>query len=314
MGLSRGSPADTAGISQGDEILGVQGTTLDPSVTPFQAASFIQSGGTQLLQSHSAPSAASALPTSAAAPVADNSSLAAAASSSRGSSSGDSRESSKGSSSSKAPLLSDDMVLQVRRTNGSVVDLSMPRPTRTAIPSPVAYSVVQDVPPPTGRQSKVSTRGSTSGSSSSLASSWWESATVQNSIKSSSQPLTTPHISSTSSSSPSNVKAEPGVGDVHAATNVSHSSPTGSSTGLIKLTSFNARAQRDLAAAITDLDSKGVGRYVLDLRDNRGGLVSEGLEVARLFLEGELLGRVRQCVVTSANVPVADRFIFETFW
>lgn len=55
--------------------------------------------------------------------------------------------------------------------------------------------------------------------------------------------------------------------------------------GVIKLSSFNARAQSDVAAAIGQLEAKNVSSYVLDLRDNRGGLVSEGLEVARLFLE-----------------------------
>ncbi len=121
--------------------------------------------------------------------------------------------------------------------------------------------------------------------------------------------------------------------------------------GVLRLTSFNARAQRDLAKAITRLQDQGakvraapptspslalasapsqlppplqrrpsakprvrgqrrssaiatvlrptlrrphvrarafacVQSFVLDLRDNRGGLVSEGLEVARLFLDG----------------------------
>ncbi len=50
----------------------------------------------------------------------------------------------------------------------------------------------------------------------------------------------------------------------------------------IRLTSFNARAQRDMKAAIVDLEGSGAQRVVLDLRDNRGGLVSEGLEVRPL--------------------------------
>lgn len=59
--------------------------------------------------------------------------------------------------------------------------------------------------------------------------------------------------------------------------------------GVLHLSSFNARAQRDLSTAIRDLEDKGAKSLILDLRDNRGGLVSEGLEVARLFLDGQLL-------------------------
>lgn len=59
----------------------------------------------------------------------------------------------------------------------------------------------------------------------------------------------------------------------------------GTDVGTIKLTSFNARAQRDVAAAIQSLTEHGASQFVLDLRGNRGGLVSEGIEVARLFLE-----------------------------
>ncbi|GIM09471.1 hypothetical protein Vretimale_13304 [Volvox reticuliferus] len=57
--------------------------------------------------------------------------------------------------------------------------------------------------------------------------------------------------------------------------------------GTVRLASFNARAQADVAAAIRQLESAGATRLVLDLRDNRGGLVTEGLEVARLFLGGD---------------------------
>lgn len=55
--------------------------------------------------------------------------------------------------------------------------------------------------------------------------------------------------------------------------------------GYIKLVSFNARAQRDVAHALREMQNSGAERYVLDLRGNRGGLVSEGIEIARLFLE-----------------------------
>lgn len=54
--------------------------------------------------------------------------------------------------------------------------------------------------------------------------------------------------------------------------------------GYIKLKSFNARAQADATTAIQNLQQAGAQSYVVDLRGNRGGLVTEGVEVARLFL------------------------------
>jgi carboxyl-terminal processing protease len=55
--------------------------------------------------------------------------------------------------------------------------------------------------------------------------------------------------------------------------------------GVVRLASFDARAQRDVAAAVRALEAAGAERLVLDLRGNRGGLVSEAVEVASLFLE-----------------------------
>ncbi len=56
------------------------------------------------------------------------------------------------------------------------------------------------------------------------------------------------------------------------------------------LTAFNARALTDVTAAVKNLEAQGAAELILDLRDNRGGLVQEGIEIAKLFLEGELSG------------------------
>ena len=47
-----------------------------------------------------------------------------------------------------------------------------------------------------------------------------------------------------------------------------------------------ARTQQDVAAAVQSLAAEGAQEFVLDLRNNLGGLVEEGIEVARLFLDG----------------------------
>ncbi|KAK9837689.1 hypothetical protein WJX74_003090 [Apatococcus lobatus] len=54
--------------------------------------------------------------------------------------------------------------------------------------------------------------------------------------------------------------------------------------GHLKLTSFTGRAQQDLAAAISSLEEQGAQELVLDLRNNGGGIINGGVEVAQLFL------------------------------
>eukprot|EP01023_Acetabularia_acetabulum_P020223 TRINITY_DN20447_c0_g1_i1.p1 TRINITY_DN20447_c0_g1~~TRINITY_DN20447_c0_g1_i1.p1 ORF type:complete len:559 (-),score=95.65 TRINITY_DN20447_c0_g1_i1:197-1873(-) len=58
----------------------------------------------------------------------------------------------------------------------------------------------------------------------------------------------------------------------------------GRKVGIIRLSSFNAIAQQEVSSAIKTLKQQGAQEFILDLRDNRGGLVQEGIEVAKLFL------------------------------
>ncbi|KAJ8763894.1 hypothetical protein K2173_003676 [Erythroxylum novogranatense] len=55
--------------------------------------------------------------------------------------------------------------------------------------------------------------------------------------------------------------------------------------GYIKLTSFNKNASGAVKEAIDSLRIHGVDAYVLDLRDNSGGLFPEGVEIAKLWLD-----------------------------
>jgi len=41
----------------------------------------------------------------------------------------------------------------------------------------------------------------------------------------------------------------------------------------------------EIQEAIQDLKNRGVSRFVLDLRENRGGLLNAGIDIARLFLK-----------------------------
>lgn len=54
--------------------------------------------------------------------------------------------------------------------------------------------------------------------------------------------------------------------------------------GYIRLSQFNANATVELAHAIERLETQGADSYILDLRNNPGGLLQAGIEIARLWL------------------------------
>ncbi|XP_024988400.1 carboxyl-terminal-processing peptidase 1, chloroplastic isoform X3 [Cynara cardunculus var. scolymus] len=83
------------------------------------------------------------------------------------------------------------------------------------------------------------------------------------------------------------------------------------SVGYVRLKEFNALARKDLVTAMRRLQGMGASFFVLDLRDNLGGLVQEGIEIAKLFLnEGETViytaGREPQSVrsIVAETVPL----------
>lgn len=55
--------------------------------------------------------------------------------------------------------------------------------------------------------------------------------------------------------------------------------------GYVRLNQFSANATQDLAHAIVNLEQQGVQGYILDLRNNPGGLLQAGIEIARLWLQ-----------------------------
>ncbi|XP_059439024.1 carboxyl-terminal-processing peptidase 1, chloroplastic isoform X1 [Corylus avellana] len=62
------------------------------------------------------------------------------------------------------------------------------------------------------------------------------------------------------------------------------------SVGYMRLKEFNALARKDLVTAMKRLQDMGASYFVLDLRDNLGGLVQAGIEIAKLFLnEGKTI-------------------------
>ncbi|MDZ7950854.1 carboxyl-terminal processing protease CtpA [Nostoc sp. DedQUE09] len=62
-------------------------------------------------------------------------------------------------------------------------------------------------------------------------------------------------------------------------------SAEGAPIGYLRLTQFNANASTELAHAISSLEKKGAAAYILDLRNNPGGLLQSGIEIARLWLD-----------------------------
>ncbi|CAH2046209.1 unnamed protein product [Thlaspi arvense] len=80
------------------------------------------------------------------------------------------------------------------------------------------------------------------------------------------------------------------------------------SVGYIRLKEFNALARKDLVIAMKRLQDKGASYFVMDLRDNLGGLVQAGIETAKLFLdEGDTVIYTAGRDTESQKTVLADR-------
>lgn len=55
--------------------------------------------------------------------------------------------------------------------------------------------------------------------------------------------------------------------------------------GYLRLGQFNGNAADEIRAALTDLERQGADAYVLDLRNNPGGLLQAGIEIARMWID-----------------------------
>lgn len=62
--------------------------------------------------------------------------------------------------------------------------------------------------------------------------------------------------------------------------------------GYVRMGSFNAQSTEDLRSAFDELRDQGATSFVLDLRDNPGGLLQESVDVASLFIEDGVIVRV----------------------
>ena len=59
----------------------------------------------------------------------------------------------------------------------------------------------------------------------------------------------------------------------------------GDDVGYIRLLSFNAKSAADLRLAMEELEAEGAKGFVIDVRDNPGGLLDSAVDVASLFIE-----------------------------
>ncbi|MEL6553891.1 MAG: carboxyl-terminal processing protease CtpA [Cyanobacteria bacterium J06621_11] len=55
--------------------------------------------------------------------------------------------------------------------------------------------------------------------------------------------------------------------------------------GYLRLGQFNGNAVEELRTALQDLEDKGADAYILDLRNNPGGLLQAGIEIARMWID-----------------------------
>ncbi|MGD1918731.1 MAG: carboxyl-terminal processing protease CtpA [Pleurocapsa sp.] len=55
--------------------------------------------------------------------------------------------------------------------------------------------------------------------------------------------------------------------------------------GYVRLNQFSANAAKEIAHGVSNLEQQGAEAYILDLRNNPGGLLQAGIEIARMWLD-----------------------------
>ncbi|MEB3225415.1 MAG: S41 family peptidase [Synechococcus sp.] len=63
----------------------------------------------------------------------------------------------------------------------------------------------------------------------------------------------------------------------------------GEKVGYIRLNQFSANATTEISKSLDKLQRQGADSYILDLRNNPGGLLQAGIEIARLWLDQETI-------------------------
>ncbi|MBO4543368.1 MAG: S41 family peptidase [Bacteroidales bacterium] len=67
--------------------------------------------------------------------------------------------------------------------------------------------------------------------------------------------------------------------------NISYSDMIDNQIGYVKLDQFTENAANDVKTAFTQLKNNGMKKFVLDLRDNGGGLLNEAIDIVNLFID-----------------------------
>ena len=99
--------------------------------------------------------------------------------------------------------------------------------------------------------------------------------------------------------------------EIHPVTSKYQNSPTGA-VGYIRLNQFSANAAAEMRNAIKDLEKKQVAGYILDLRNNPGGLLFSSVEIAQMWLEdGTIVSTVdrqgKKDIEKSNHHPLTDK-------
>ncbi|MEM6349561.1 MAG: S41 family peptidase [Cyanobacteria bacterium P01_D01_bin.14] len=81
------------------------------------------------------------------------------------------------------------------------------------------------------------------------------------------------------------ISLNPVVAELRTVAAESENGVTKNKIGYIRLGQFNGNATAELTAAIEAFESESADAYILDLRNNPGGLLQAGIEIAQMWLE-----------------------------